>query len=184
MNSKYIRQRKLSINWAQYFDLTEEDRQTLNQKTRQLKFDNRVHWAIFYLKRTLLLTNSEAGRFSLGERGLKVLEDKLDYIDLKYLRQFSEFPRSSKDKSPQTDQEVDIETPTMDEIGLVTKSPEATSNQDKANVAGHNQVTVESQWRLQANEAHAAGFGLVAWARCSGSGFSAYHQDGRAVARL
>ena len=34
----------------------------------------------------------------------------------------------------------------------VVSSLETRSSQDRANVAGHNQVTVESQWRLQANE--------------------------------
>jgi len=84
---------------ANEFDLTEEERKELVPSGQQLTFDNRVSWANTYLKKAGLLGSARRGYFKISDRGIRVLEDRPDKIDIKYLErypEFTEFRNSSK----------------------------------------------------------------------------------------
>lgn len=81
------------------FGLKEEERKEFVPSGQQLTFDNRVSWAKTYLKKAGLVESTRRGYFRITERGVSVLEDRPDKINMKYLEQypeFTEFRNSSK----------------------------------------------------------------------------------------
>jgi restriction system protein len=76
---------------AIYFNLTEAERKELLPSGKQARFDNRVGWSRLHLKGALLLTQTSRGKFQTTQRGLAVLEQKPSRIDVKFLKQFSEY---------------------------------------------------------------------------------------------
>ncbi|MHB9149123.1 MAG: restriction endonuclease [Thermoleophilia bacterium] len=82
---------ELRESLAALFQLTEEDRNTLLPSGRQRTFDNRVHWAIFYLKKALLLESPRRGVYRITGRGQQALKEKPDHIDNAFLSRFPEF---------------------------------------------------------------------------------------------
>ncbi len=82
---------------AAHFQLTDEDRRELVPSGAQRRFDNRVNWSRSYLKKAGLLESPGRGKFQVTSRGLKVLEDNPDRIDVAYLMQFSEFVKFRTD---------------------------------------------------------------------------------------
>ena len=73
------------------FNLTSEEQRELLPSGRQAVFDNRVGWARTYLKKACLLESTKRGFFRITERGLKVLQQKPEKIDIVFLEQFEEF---------------------------------------------------------------------------------------------
>jgi len=76
---------------ADEFNLAEDERKELLQSGQQTIFDNRVGWAKTYLKKAGLLESTRRGYFKITKRGLKVLEDRPNNIDIEYLKQYPEF---------------------------------------------------------------------------------------------
>lgn len=76
---------------ADEFNLIEDERKELLQSGKQTIFDNRVGWAKTYLKKAGLLESTRRGYFKITKRGLKVLEDRPNNIDIGYLKQYPEF---------------------------------------------------------------------------------------------
>lgn len=54
-------------------------------------FYDRVHWALSYLKNAGLVEGTRRGFFKITERGLDVLKRNPEMINVKFLKQFSEF---------------------------------------------------------------------------------------------
>src|SRR5215831_8679649 len=71
---------------AQQCNLSDQDRKELLPSGRQRKFDNRVHWARTYLVKAQLLSSTGRSRFSITERGLKVVQNPPSKIDVRFLR--------------------------------------------------------------------------------------------------
>ncbi len=76
---------------ADQFGLSEGDRDELLPSGTQRKFDNRVSWARTYLQKALLLSSTGRSKFRITERGIKLLKNNPPNINVKSLRQFSEF---------------------------------------------------------------------------------------------
>lgn len=76
---------------ADEFDLTDEERRELLPSGRQARLDNRVGWAVTYLRKTGLLERTGRGRFKITETGLKILGEQPPSINLKFLSQFEGF---------------------------------------------------------------------------------------------
>jgi restriction system protein len=76
---------------ATEFGLTKDDRKKLLPSGQQRVFDNRVAWARAHMKMALLIENPRRGIFRITERGKSILEQSPPSIDLKFLRQFSEY---------------------------------------------------------------------------------------------
>ena len=76
---------------AQQFKLSSEEINHFLPSGRQRTFANRIHWVKFYLKVAGLLKSSGRGCCIITDKGIKVLKDKPTRIDLKFLRQFTDY---------------------------------------------------------------------------------------------
>jgi restriction system protein len=73
------------------FNLTDQERRQLLPSGQQPIFDNRVGWARTYMKKAGFLETTKRGYFKITPRGTEVLSQKLQKIDIQYLREFPEF---------------------------------------------------------------------------------------------
>ncbi|PLV59913.1 restriction endonuclease [Thermotoga sp. KOL6] len=73
------------------FGLTEEERKIMLPSGQQTIFESRVGWAKVYLTKAGLLCTTRRGYFKITERGLEVLKNPPEKIDVKYLLRFPEF---------------------------------------------------------------------------------------------
>lgn len=87
---------------AAEFSLTEEDRLELLPSGRAKRFDNRVAWAKVHLGRAGLLDSPKSGQFRISARGLEVLEQQPNRVDLKFLARFPEYNAWRNKTSPRT----------------------------------------------------------------------------------
>lgn len=76
---------------ADQFQLTDDDRKELLAGGKQSRFENRVYWALVYLRRAGLIASSGRGRNRITERGQEVLGQAPKRIDIRLLSQFPEF---------------------------------------------------------------------------------------------
>lgn len=76
---------------ADYFKLSDDERQTLQPSGRQRIFNNRVYWAKKYLSEADLISSPSRGFIELTPSGKKVLKEKPSYIDNHYLEKFESF---------------------------------------------------------------------------------------------
>lgn len=98
------------------FSLNESERHELLPSGRQATFDNRVGWARTYLKKAGLVESTRHGYYQITDRGIKVLTDKPDAINAKFLKQFPEFREFQNDSrktdsTDASDQEGSKQTP-------------------------------------------------------------------------
>jgi len=73
------------------FKLTDNERKELLPSGQTFVFGSRVGWARTYLKKAGLLDSHKRATVIISKRGLQVLSQNPDKIDVKFLRQFSEF---------------------------------------------------------------------------------------------
>jgi restriction system protein len=76
---------------AEKFALTEVERKELLPSRQQEIFNNRVAWARTYMGKAGLLESTRRGYFKITDRGVKVVKQNPDRIDVKFLDQFEEF---------------------------------------------------------------------------------------------
>jgi restriction system protein len=103
---------------ASRLELSEEDRRELVPSGRKPRLDDRVSWAVVYLRKAALLESSRWGVFHITERGRQALRAKPPRIDIKFLSQYTEFQEfhwrsdgqrsdgSKDEQAEQTPQEV------------------------------------------------------------------------------
>jgi hypothetical protein len=75
---------------AREFQLSDEERRELLPSGKQARFDNRVGWAVTYLKKARLLGAVGRGRFAITKRGKEVLAEPPRTIDIAFLSGFPE----------------------------------------------------------------------------------------------
>ncbi len=73
------------------FGLSDEERAELLPSGQQRTFDNRVNWAISYLKQAGILERTRRSVFRITERGLQALSQNPARIDVAFLSQYPEF---------------------------------------------------------------------------------------------
>ena len=76
---------------AKQFELTEAELSIKLASGKQGMFDNRVGWAKSYLKQAGLLENLRRGVFRITARGLQVLNESPQPLNVRYLKRFPEF---------------------------------------------------------------------------------------------
>jgi restriction system protein len=103
---------------AERFSLTETDIEELIPSGRVTTFQNRVGWAATYLYRTKLIDRPRRAVYRITDRGLQVLEQNPDRVDLKVLSQFDEFeefrqakPTATGGEDPPATTGADEQTP-------------------------------------------------------------------------
>jgi restriction system protein len=100
---------------ADQFSLSADERRELLPSGRQATFDNRVGRARTYLKKAGLLESPQRGRFKVTSRGLEVLEQNPQEINVKFLEQYPEFVEFRTKRSVQDEQldKVTVPVPTQ-----------------------------------------------------------------------
>ena len=73
--------------------VTNADREIMLPSGQQTVFTNRVAWAKAYLKKAGLLQSPKRGTLQLTADGTKALAEKLDRINIRYLRKFESFEK-------------------------------------------------------------------------------------------
>lgn len=76
---------------ANMLHLTDDDLAEKLPSGNQSTFDNRVGWAMTYLKKSGLLVTPQRGVVQITSRGKDVLLKKPEKIDMKFLEQFKEY---------------------------------------------------------------------------------------------
>ena len=100
--------------------LSPQEKKELLPSESDVKFDNRVRWSAFYLRKAGLLERTGRGKIRITPRGQQVLKTKPARIDVKFLKQFSEFVEFQQGSKKTDSEEVD----TADEDSQAT--PEET----------------------------------------------------------
>lgn len=73
------------------FHLSDMERAAMLPSGQQHTFDNRVNWAVSYMKHAGLLEYTRRGVFRITERGVQALRQNPIRIDIKFLAQYPEF---------------------------------------------------------------------------------------------
>lgn len=81
---------------ANEYGLTEEEQKELLPSGLQAIFHNRVAWARSHMKMAKLLENPRRGVFRITDRGLSVLQNLPQRVDIRFLMQFPEFAEQRK----------------------------------------------------------------------------------------
>lgn len=76
---------------ADQLNLSAEDRREMLPSGRQTRFRNRVGWVATHLRKAGLLESTGRGKFRITARGIDVLKENPQYLDMKYLQQFPEY---------------------------------------------------------------------------------------------
>jgi len=76
---------------AKIFKLSEEERIEKLPSGQTYVFNNRVGWARTYLKKAGLLEDTKRAHFVITERGVNLLGENLDRIDVSILERYEEF---------------------------------------------------------------------------------------------
>lgn len=102
------------------FGLTEEERKELLPSGQQPVIDNRIGWSRTYMLKAGLLSAPKRGYVKITDKGLEVLKQKIERIDIKFLEQFPEFIEFrtiKKETSKETTKDKEeIEDVTPDEL--------------------------------------------------------------------
>jgi len=90
-DGKEYKMRNVTDELAIKFGVTEEEQKELLPSGVAPVFYNRTAWAKTYLKKAGLIDSPKQGIVIISERGLEVLKKKPSFINVKFLKQFSEF---------------------------------------------------------------------------------------------
>jgi restriction system protein len=99
---------------ARTVGLSQEDRETLVPSGQKLLYNDRVAWAISYLKQAGVLERPERGVYRISERGQTLLSRYPDRVDNAVLGQFEEF-RAFLDRSRSSKEEPSTQATEPDE---------------------------------------------------------------------
>lgn len=116
-DGKEYKMRNVTDELAIKFGVTEEEQKELLPSGVAPVFYNRTAWAKTYLKKAGLIDSPKQGIVIISKRGLDILKKKPSSINVKFLKQFSEFVEFQTSK-----REDEIETETSEEQS--TQTPE------------------------------------------------------------
>ncbi len=89
-------------NLAKRLELTPEDLDQQLPSGRQGLFENRVHWAKFYLSKAGLVENTRRGHFVITALGRQVLDEHPTRLDNESLNRFDAFKRFKEQSAERT----------------------------------------------------------------------------------
>ncbi len=95
---------------AQLFQLSDTEREELLPSGQQTIFDNRAYWAKTHLKHAVLLENTRRGFFKISQRGIQVLQQNPQEINMKFLKQFPEYLQFISKRDKNGVEEAELET--------------------------------------------------------------------------
>ncbi len=100
---------------TEQFQLSDEDKKELLPSGRKTRVDDRAGWAQTYLRKAGLLERTGRGKFRITARGLEILKNNPDRINIKFLRQFPEFVEFQNLSRQNTKLDVETESESLDE---------------------------------------------------------------------
>ena len=100
------------------FALNETDLQDMVPSGTQTRFDNRVYWALSYLKRAGLIHAEAPGRFTITHSGSELLDKQTGDVEAKYLRDLID----KKQKQPVPEIDETLQAPASDETPAIEES--------------------------------------------------------------
>ncbi|HBD99560.1 MAG TPA: hypothetical protein DC060_15355 [Gemmatimonadetes bacterium] len=95
--------------------LSPEDRAEVLPSGKQQKYINRIAWARTYLKKAGLLASPGRGLVQITDRGKDLLGDPPDRLNVKFLKQYSEFREFHEYKGEPGDDSVGLVSEEIDE---------------------------------------------------------------------
>ena len=107
--------RELTVSLADRFELTEQARQEVLPSGQQTIFSNRVAWAKSHLKYAGLLENPTRGRVCISDLGRKVLGEKPETINVKFLKRFPAYCDFIGKSHPKEDPEGPVATTVIED---------------------------------------------------------------------
>ena len=117
-DSKEHKMRNVTDGLADQLGVTDDERKELLPSGAAPVFYNRTAWAKTYLKKAGLIDSPKQGIVVITKRGLEVLKKNPSSIDVKFLKQFSEFVEFQSTKR-------EDDTITVDQVEEVsTETPE------------------------------------------------------------
>jgi restriction system protein len=115
---------------AHSFNLSEQESNEIASNRSSCLFYARLGWANSYLKHAGLIESTRRRYYRITERGKGVLEQRQEYVDLKYLASFPEFIDFIKGKSKKRLTNKYLKTPE----GILEKAYEVFQNKLAKNV--------------------------------------------------
>ncbi len=115
-DSKEHKMRNVTDELAIRLGVTEEEQKELLPSGAAPVFYNRTAWAKTYLKKAGLLESPKQGTVVISKRGLEVLMKKPGSINVKFLKQFSEFVEFQTSKRD----DGEIETDSIEDQSIQT----------------------------------------------------------------
>lgn len=116
-DGKEYKMRNVTDELAIKFGVTEEEQKELLPSGVAPVFYNRTAWAKTYLKKAGLIDSPKQGIVIISRRGIEVLKKKPSSINVKFLKQFSEFVAFQTEKR---EGESETETETSEEQSIQT----------------------------------------------------------------
>jgi restriction system protein len=115
-DGKEYKMRNVTDELAIKFGVTEEEQKELLPSGVAPVFYNRTAWAKTYLKKAGLIDSPKQGIVIISKRGIEVLKKKPSSINVKFLKQFSEFVafqtvKREDESETETSEEQSIQTP-------------------------------------------------------------------------
>lgn len=113
-DGKEHRMRDVTDELAEKLGVTDEELKELLPSGAAPVFYNRTAWAKTYLKKAGLINSPKTGLVIISEKGLSVLKKSPEKINVKYLKQFSEFndfQTNKKDSEAFDPEESEDQTP-------------------------------------------------------------------------
>ena len=115
-DGKEYKMRDVTDELAIKFGVTEEEQKELLPSGAAPVFYNRTAWAKTYLKKAGLIDSPKQGIVIISNRGLEVLKEKPSSINVKFLKQFSEFlefqsTKRDDENDTEATEEQSIQTP-------------------------------------------------------------------------
>ncbi|HRH64713.1 MAG TPA: restriction endonuclease [Bacteroidia bacterium] len=115
-DGKEHKMRKITDDLAIKFGVTEEELKEMLPSGAAPVFYNRTAWAKTYLKKAGLIDSPKQGIVIISKRGLEVLRKKPSSINVKFLKQFSEFlefqsTKRDNENDSETTEEQSFQTP-------------------------------------------------------------------------
>lgn len=100
--------REIIENIIERYEISDDEKKQLIPSRRAKLIDNRVGWALSYLRKAGLIESPQRGINSISTTGLSLLNDKPERIDTKFLLQY----QGVKDFTKQTTEKLDEEIST------------------------------------------------------------------------
>ena len=100
------------------FNISEEEKRALLPSGAQEIVRNRVSWAITYFKKAGLLESQKRGCFNITNRGIEVLKQNPERINIRFLNQYEEFKKfhDSKKEIDNSAEIIDDQKKTPEEL--------------------------------------------------------------------